>query len=101
MYLWASHIRLALYFAPGRRPSLTDVCPSDAGGGVTGCEDICLVDDLEGAKQLSATQIAALTVNYDTAISERDEALRSLSLLREQREIDLQEKEELLGLNLT
>ena len=55
----------------------------------------CLVDDLEGAKQLSATQIAALTVNYDSAISERDEALRSLSLLREQQEIDLQEKEEL------
>ena len=55
----------------------------------------CLVDDLEGAKQLSATQISALTVNYDSAISERDEALRSLSLLREQQEIDLQEKEEL------
>ena len=55
----------------------------------------CLVEDLEVAKQLSATQIAALTVNYDSAISERDEALRSLSLLREQQEIDLQEKEEL------
>ena len=54
-----------------------------------------LVEDLEVAKQLSATQIAALTVNYDSAISERDEALRSLSLLREQQEIDLQEKEEL------
>ena len=55
----------------------------------------CLVDDLEGAKQLSATQIAALTVDYDSAISERDDALRSLSLLSDQQEIDLQEKEEL------
>ena len=54
-----------------------------------------LVEDLEVAKQLSATQIAALTVNYDSAISERDDALRSLSLLRDQQEIDLQEKEEL------
>ena len=48
----------------------------------------CLVDDLEDAKQLSATQIAALTVNYDSVISERDEALRSLSLLRDQQEIN-------------
>ena len=48
----------------------------------------CLVEDLEVAKQLSATQIAALTVNYDSVISERDEALRSLSLLRDQQEIN-------------
>ena len=73
----------------------------------------CLVDDIESAKKFSASQVDALTVNYNSVISERDEALISLSLLREQhellkeqqevdlqslkeqQEVDLQEKDEL------
>ena len=62
----------------------------------------CLVDDIESAKKFSASQVDALTVNYNSVISERDEALMSLSLLKEQhellkeqQEVDLQEKDEL------
>ena len=55
----------------------------------------CLVDDIESAKKFSASQVDALTVNYNSMISERDEALISLSLLKEQQEVDLQEKDEL------
>ena len=67
----------------------------------------CLVDDIESAKKFSASQVDALTVNYNSVITERDEALISLSLLKEQHEllkeqqkkqleVDLQEKDELL-----
>ena len=55
----------------------------------------CLVDDIENAKKFSASQVDAMTVNYNSVISERDEALISLSLLKEQQEVDLQEKDEL------
>ena len=73
----------------------------------------CLVDDIETAKKFSASQVESLTVNFNSVISERDEALISLSLLREQhellkeqqevdlqslkeqQEVDLQEKDEL------
>ena len=62
----------------------------------------CLVDDIESAKKFSASQVESLTVNFNSVISERDEALISLSLLKEQhellkkqREVDLQEKDEL------
>ena len=62
----------------------------------------CLVDDIESAKKFSASQVDALTVNCNSVISERDEALISLSLLKEQhqllkeqQEVDLQEKDEL------
>ena len=62
----------------------------------------CLVDDIESAKKFSASQVDALTVNYNSVVSERDEALISLSLLEEQHEllkkqqkVDLQEKDEL------
>ena len=65
-----------------------------------------LVDDIESAKKFSASQVDALTVNYNSVISERDEAFISLSLLKEQQkeqqelfkeqqEIDLQEKDDL------
>ena len=55
----------------------------------------CLVDDIEAAKKFSASQVESLTVNFNSVISERDEALISLSLLKEQQEVDLQEKDEL------
>ena len=73
----------------------------------------CLVDDIETAKKFSASQVESLTVNFNSMISQRDEALISLSLLKEQhellkeqqkeqqelfkdqQEIDLQEKDEL------
>ncbi len=66
----------------------------------------CLVDDIETAKQFSASQVESLTVNLNSVISERNEALISLSLLKEQhellkeqqkeqQEVDLQEKDEL------
>ena len=62
----------------------------------------CLVDDIEAAKTFSASQVESLTVNFNSVISERDEALISLSLLKEQhdllkeqQEVDLQEKDEL------
>ena len=55
----------------------------------------CLVDDIEAAKNFSASQVESLTVNFNSMISERDEALMSLSLLKEQQEVDLQEKDEL------
>ena len=55
----------------------------------------CLVDDIEAAKKFSASQVESLTVNFNSMISERDEALMSLSLLKEQQEVDLQEKDEL------
>ena len=55
----------------------------------------CLVDDIETAKKFSASQVELLTVNFNSAISERDEAIISLSLLKEQQEVDLQEKDEL------
>ena len=62
----------------------------------------CLVDDIETAKKFSASQIESLTINFNSMISERDEALISLSLLKEQhellkeqQEVDLQEKDEL------
>ena len=62
----------------------------------------CLVDDIETAKKFSASQVESLTANLNSVISERDEALISLSLLREQQklykeqqEVDLQEKDEL------
>ena len=66
----------------------------------------CLVDDIETAKKFSASQVESLTVNFNSVISERDEALISLSLLKEQQteqqelfkeqqEVDLQEKDEL------
>ena len=55
----------------------------------------CLVDDIEAAKKFSASQVESLTVNFNSMISERDEALISLSLLKEQQEVDLQEKDEL------
>ena len=55
----------------------------------------CLVDDIEAAKNFSASQVESLAVNFNSMISERDEALMSLSLLKEQQEVDLQEKDEL------
>ena len=66
----------------------------------------CLVDDIETAKKFSASQVESLTVNFNSVICERDEALISLSLLKEQQkeqqelfkeqqEVDLQEKDEL------
>ena len=62
----------------------------------------CLVDDIETAKKFSASQVESLTVNLNSVISERDQALISLSLLKEQhellkkqQEVDLQEKDEL------
>ena len=73
----------------------------------------CLVDDIETAKKFSASQVESLTVNFNSVISERDEAFISLSLLKEQQkeqqelfkeqqelfkaqqEIDLQEKDDL------
>ena len=62
----------------------------------------CLLDDIETAKKFSASQVESLTVNFNSVISERDEALISLSLLKEQhdllkeqQEVDLQEKDEL------
>ena len=62
----------------------------------------CLVDDIEAAKKFSARQVESLTVNFNSVISERDEALISLSLLKEQHEllkkqneVDLEEKDEL------
>ena len=66
----------------------------------------CLVDDIETAKRFSASQVESLTKNFNSVISERDEALISLSLLKEQhellkkqqkeqQEVDLQEKDEL------
>ena len=66
----------------------------------------CLVDDIEAAKNFSASQVESLTVNFNSVISERDEAFISLSLLKEQQkeqqelfkeqqEVDLQEKDEL------
>ena len=55
----------------------------------------CLVDDIEAAKNFSASQVESLTVNFNSMISERDEALMSLSLLKEQQAVDLQEKDEL------
>ena len=62
----------------------------------------CLVDDIETAKKFSASQVESLTANLNSVISERDEALISLSLLKEQhellkeqQEVDLQEKDEL------
>ena len=54
-----------------------------------------LVDDIEAAKNFSASQYESLTVKFNSMISERDEALMSLSLLKEQQEVDLQEKDEL------
>ena len=54
-----------------------------------------LVDDIEAAKNFSASQFESLTVKFNSMISERDEALMSLSLLKEQQEVDLQEKDEL------
>lgn len=47
-----------------------------------------LIDDVEKAKQFSADQINHLMI-------EKDEALRNLSLLKEQQEIDSQEKDDL------
>ena len=66
----------------------------------------CLVDDLEAAKNFSASQVESLTVNFNSVISERDEAFISLSLLKEQQkeqqelfkeqlEVDLQERDDL------
>ena len=62
----------------------------------------CLVDDIESAKKFSASQVDALTVNYNSVASERDEALISLSLLNEKHEllkerqqVDLQERDDL------
>ena len=66
----------------------------------------CLVDDIEAAKKFSASQVETLTVNFNSVKSERDEALISLSLLKEQhellkkqqkeqQEVDLQEKDDL------
>ena len=62
----------------------------------------CLVDDIESAKKFSASQVDTLTANYNSVISERDAALISMSLLKEQheflkerQEVDLQEKDEL------
>ena len=55
----------------------------------------CLVDDIETAKKFSASQVESLTANLNSVISERDEALISLSLSKEQHEVDLQEKDEL------
>lgn len=66
----------------------------------------CLVDDIETAKKFSASQVESLTINFNSVTSERDEALISLSLLKEQQkeqqelfkdqqEVDLQEKNEL------
>ena len=55
----------------------------------------CLVDDIVSAKKFSASQVDALTVNYNCVIRERDEALISSSLLEEQHEL-LKEKHELL-----
>ena len=46
----------------------------------------CLVDDIETAKKFSSSQVESLTVNFNSVISERDEALASLSLLKEQQE---------------
>ena len=56
----------------------------------------CLVDDIETAKKFSASQVQSLTVNFNSVISERDEALISLSLLKEQHEsLKEQQKEQL------
>ena len=62
----------------------------------------CLVDDIEAAKKFSASQVESLTVNFNSVVSERDAALVSLSVLKEQQElfneqqeVDLQEKDEL------
>ena len=55
----------------------------------------CLVDDIETAKKFSASQVQSLTVNFNSVISERDEALISLSLLKEQHEsLKEQQKEQ-------
>ena len=54
-----------------------------------------LVDDIETAKKFSASQVESLTVNFNSVMSERDEALSSLSLLKEQHELlILQQKEQ-------
>ena len=55
----------------------------------------CLVDDIETAKKFSASQVESLTLNFNSVISERDEALISLSLSKEQHEL-LKEQHELL-----
>ena len=47
----------------------------------------CLVDDIESAKKFSASQVDALTLNFNSVINERDEALISLSLLKEKHQL--------------
>ena len=61
------------------------------------------VADIESAKEYSSSQIqsmrdqiADLMGNYDSVTAERDEALHALSLLKEQQELELREKDELL-----
>ena len=54
------------------------------------------VADIENAKEYSSSQIALMRHQIDLLIGEKDEALCSLSLLREQQELGLQEKDELL-----
>lgn len=54
------------------------------------------VADIESAKEYSSSQIALMRHQIDLLIGEKDEALCSLSLLREQQELGLQEKDELL-----
>lgn len=54
------------------------------------------VADIESAKEYSSSQIALMRHQIDSLIGEKDEALCSLSLLREQQELGLQEKDELL-----
>ena len=54
----------------------------------------CLVDDIEAAKKFSASQVESLTVSLNSVISERDEALISLSLLKEQHELLKEQQKE-------
>ena len=54
------------------------------------------VADIESAKEYSSSQIELMRHQIDSLIGERDEALCSLSLLREQQDLELREKDELL-----
>ena len=54
------------------------------------------VADIESAKEYSSSQIELMRHQIDSLIGERDEALCSLSLLREQQVLELREKDELL-----
>jgi len=54
------------------------------------------VADIESAKEYSSSQIELMRHQIDSLIGERDEALCSLSFLREQQDLELREKDELL-----